>query len=65
MTTLNKKRAAGGGRKALPPELKTFSTSIRLTEEQNAKFMALGGAEWLRKSLNAMHINTTNNEAAQ
>ncbi len=56
---MERKRKPGGGRKPLPDAQRTMATSVRLTKEQNKKFLALGGAEWLRRMLDAMkHINS-------
>lgn len=51
----NKKVAKQGGIRigAGRPNLTnaTSTITIRVTSEQKAKFLALGGAEWLRKTL--------------
>jgi hypothetical protein len=41
----------GQGRKPLPPEEKVRVRTVRMTDEQWAKFSALGGAAWLRERI--------------
>jgi hypothetical protein len=41
------------GRPPKPPEEKLEQRSLRLTKAQWAKLAALGGAEWIRKKINA------------
>lgn len=41
----------GQGRKPLPDDQRTKPYSVRLTEAEYAKFIALGGAVWLREKI--------------
>jgi hypothetical protein len=51
MEQVKKTRAKGAGRKPLPPEDRAKVTSLRLTEAQLARFIELGGIDWLRHQL--------------
>lgn len=46
MTDKNK-----GGRPALPDSQRSEVRSVRMTQDQWEKFMRLGGAKWLRRSI--------------
>lgn len=41
----------GQGRKPLPEDQRTKPYSVRLTDAEYAKFIALGGAAWLREKI--------------
>jgi hypothetical protein len=47
------KRMTKTGRPPIPPEQKLEQRSLRLTKAQWAKLALLGGAEWIRKKINA------------
>lgn len=49
----------GAGRKPLVEGVGSVVIPIRATPEQRAKFHALGGAEWFRRTLNRAKVPTT------
>lgn len=53
----------GQGRKPLPPELKTKLRSVRLTPVHWSIYDALGGAQWMRETLDAENITLERSEA--
>jgi hypothetical protein len=52
-----KTRAKGAGRKPIPPEDRAKNISLRLTEGQHKKFVALGGIKWLRQQIDNAVLN--------
>jgi len=46
------------GRKPLPPDEQTKPRSIRLTDAEYEKFLALGGAAWVRDKIKRAPLPT-------
>lgn len=51
MTETTRKRAPGGGRKPLAEGVTLKNINAKVLPEQHAKYMSLGGSDWLRKQI--------------
>lgn len=59
MTTKTmRKRKPGAGRKSPDGAVIETTFLIRLTEDQKAKLLSLGGASWIRKTISACSKTT-------